>query len=203
MPPGPLLCKVSWIFGFSVFDKFVSVCLPYWTPIGPLLDPYPWKLPIAKQKKHCQVQVAMCKYYVGNCLHRGGWVRRQRSNKLVAHHYKFEHLLQKNWKTAQKLKNRNFNKPYINVVREASIWDSGWWEWWGIVLGRIPIDFRDIWPYKTSETCSVLLISQYLFLGGSKKCQWSPHFYNQSIPWQFPSKPRRKVSACELSVSDR
>jgi len=34
--PDPLLCKVSWNFGFSVFSSFFD----YWTPIGPLLDPY-------------------------------------------------------------------------------------------------------------------------------------------------------------------
>ena len=32
--PDPLLCKVSWIFGFSVF----SVFWPYWTHIGPLWE---------------------------------------------------------------------------------------------------------------------------------------------------------------------
>ena len=28
--PGPLLCKVSWIFGFSVFAKFFQFVGPYW-----------------------------------------------------------------------------------------------------------------------------------------------------------------------------
>ena len=68
---------------------------------------------------------------------------------------------QKTEKTGQKMKNRKFKKPYIKVVRDSCLWDSGRWEWWGIILELIPPYYRDIWPYKTSETLIFFLFSQY------------------------------------------
>ena len=52
-------------------------------------------------------------------------------------------------KTGQKLKNRKFKKPYIKVVREASKWDSGRWEWLEIILELISLEFHGIWSHKT------------------------------------------------------
>ena len=72
-------------------------------------------------------------------------------------------------KTVEKLKNRKIKKPYIKVVRDECLWDSGRWEWWEISLELIPPYYRDIWPYKTSETLIFLLFSQYW--GRSKKSQ--------------------------------
>ena len=51
MNPGPLLCKVSWFFGFSIFCQVFSVCWPYRTlkdhPPPPTLMPgIPFKLNI-------------------------------------------------------------------------------------------------------------------------------------------------------------
>ena len=37
-----------------------------------------------------------------------------------------------------------FKKPYIKVVRDSCLWDSGRWEGWEIILGLIPHFFRDI-----------------------------------------------------------
>ena len=36
------------------------------------------------------------------------------------------------------------------MVREASIWDFGRWEWWGIILELIPLEFHKIWSHKGS-----------------------------------------------------
>jgi hypothetical protein len=47
-------------------------------------------------------------------------------------------------KIRQKLKNRTFKKPYIKVVRDSCLWDSGRWEWWGIIMGLIPPYYHDI-----------------------------------------------------------
>ena len=35
MNPRPLLCKVSWIFGFSFFVQFFQFVGPHWTPLDP------------------------------------------------------------------------------------------------------------------------------------------------------------------------
>ena len=63
-------------------------------------------------------------------------------------HFGFSHILwgpmgsngiQKTEKTVQKLKKREFKKPYIKAIRDSCFWDSGRWEWWGIILGWIPV----------------------------------------------------------------
>ena len=60
------------------------------------------------------------------------------------------------------------------MVWEASIWDSGRWEWLEIILELIPLEFHGIWSHKTSETLIFLLFFQYSvvifsILGGPKK----------------------------------
>ena len=47
-------------------------------------------------------------------------------------------------KLVKKLKNREFRKPYIKVVRDSCLWDSGRWEWWEIIPELIPPYYRDI-----------------------------------------------------------
>ena len=37
-----------------------------------------------------------------------------------------------------------FKKPYIKVVRDSCLWDSGRWDGWELILGLIPPFFRDI-----------------------------------------------------------
>ena len=52
-----------------------------------------------------------------------------------------------------------FKKPYIKVVRDSCLWDSGRWEGWEIILELIPPPFfRDIWSHKTSETLFLFVI---------------------------------------------
>ena len=51
------------------------------------------------------------------------------------------------------------------MVRDASIWDSGRWEWWGIILELITPYFGTIWSHKTSETLIFLLFFQYFTFG--------------------------------------
>ena len=41
------------------------------------------------------------------------------------------------------------------------LWDFGRWEWRGIILGWIPVKFRGIWSYRTSNTLIFFLFSQY------------------------------------------
>ena len=45
-----------------------------------------------------------------------------------------------------------FKKPYIKVVWDSCLWDSGRWGGWKIILGLIPPFFRDIWSHETSNT---------------------------------------------------
>ena len=44
--------------------------------------------------------------------------------------------------------------------------DSGRWDGWGIIIGWIPLFFRDIWSHRTSETFFLFVI--FSILGRSR-----------------------------------
>ncbi len=68
-------------------------------------------------------------------------------------------------KTLNKLK---IKKPYIKLVRDSCLWDSGRWEWWEIILGWIPVKFSRHLTLQNLRNINFLVIFSILD-GGPRK----------------------------------
>ena len=60
------------------------------------------------------------------------------------------------------MENRKIKKPYIKVVRDSCLWDSGRWEWWEIILGWIPVKFSRHLTLQNLRNMNFLVISSIL-----------------------------------------